>query len=108
MMVLWNLILFVFSVLILKYCETAKNYEIKTKSIQCLNIDPNHIYNVTCNIKAARGKKGLLNIVTHYKDMNDVWVKIKSVVSSNNSLNDVYRPPPNSTSGTQMAGTNRI
>lgn len=42
------------------------------------DIDKNHLYNLTCFIKAVRGKQGLLNISWSWKNMpkNDTWLKV--------------------------------
>lgn len=52
----------------------AKNYDIKMKAIYCYDIDPNFVYNVTCRIRAVRGKQGVIDKVLYYRNMSDVWV----------------------------------
>lgn len=50
------------------------HYDITMRSINCLDVDTNHILNLTCSIKAVRGKKGVMNLYWIYKDVQDAFV----------------------------------
>lgn len=64
-------------------------YDITNKSIYCTDVDTNHILNLTCNIKAVRGKKGIYNLYWIYKDVDNVFVSYISGCTINRySSND--------------------
>lgn len=52
------------------------NYDITMKRIECSDVDKRHILNLTCVIKAVRGKKGILNLYWIYKDVTDAFVSL--------------------------------
>lgn len=41
--------------------------------------DPHYVTNITCFIKAVRGKQGLINLIYYFQNMpkNDTWVQTK-------------------------------
>lgn len=52
-------------------------YIIKVKQMKCFNINPEHILNATCNIKAERHKHGLINIYFIHHNVDRVVVHAK-------------------------------
>lgn len=60
--------------------SSAKNYDVKWKAVYCYEIDPNFVYNVTCRVRAVRGKQGVMDKIFYYRNnsMVDVWVRRKN------------------------------
>lgn len=54
--------------------KRAQNYFVKLTSIECKDIDKKHVLNVTCNIKAVRGKNGVANIAFLFKNIQSFSV----------------------------------
>lgn len=53
-------------------CESK--FEITMRRVDCSDIDTNHILNVTCHVRAVRGKKGVLDLYWIFKDVKDASV----------------------------------
>lgn len=50
--------------------QASDLYTIKILSIVCSDVDPTFIINVTCYIKAQRGKLGLINVRFKFQNVN--------------------------------------
>lgn len=69
-----SFLLFFGSCMLFTNCQ--RQYDLTFRSTQCSDVDTKHIVNLTCRIKAVRGKKGILQLYWVYKDMKDVLVSL--------------------------------
>lgn len=67
-----NIILLFCTFIIPSNCE--RKFEITMRRVDCTDIDTDHILNLTCRVKAARGRKGILNLYWIFKDVDDYFV----------------------------------
>uniref|UniRef100_A0A336MCF9 CSON013453 protein n=1 Tax=Culicoides sonorensis TaxID=179676 RepID=A0A336MCF9_CULSO len=54
-----------------------KLYAVKATSFKCVEIDPEHIVNVTCFLKATRYRGGKITIIYTYRNVSDVMTHLK-------------------------------
>lgn len=57
-------------------------YIVKVKQIKCMDIDVDHILNVTCYVKADRHKYGIINVYFEQLNMDHQMVHLKMLIQN--------------------------
>lgn len=66
-----------------QYLQAATDlYIVKVKQIKCSDIDPEHILNVTCYVKAERNRHGIINLYWEELNMDQQIVHIQLLIQN--------------------------